>query len=314
MRINLLILGIFFLIQSLASQDAEFCWEELPESYTYQGLVAIDGQTYYAKYPQNKLFYQNMARDAPFFQDIYRMLSGALIGATYDVLLRSEDNGISWDTLRPGVDMRDGLKMGYLNTLYLFRDQGIWRSEDEGDTWSHTRPDEYFPEFSIRMRTAAVARPDVYYGSTSNGNVLKFDEGRNATTYAYQLRQDGNRALVDFGVTYSDVYALEKSIPGQVLSFSGNGQKYTLPLGTKHEIDIWQSGPLIHTSNQIFHSFNDGAEWFDYTANLPDTVDIISVSVARDNTVYITNRKGFNYRSKVKSLSTNGHLLKSLQA
>jgi hypothetical protein len=236
------------------------------------------------------------------FNSLVTLSSGEIVGSTSDSLYISDDGTNSFRTLSPPITPRDHIKKDHLDALYLFRYDGIWISNDKGETWTHECPDGYFPDFDVNARTIVATAFRKYYG-IQGSKILKYDYDTKNTSTVYSSNSNTS-AINQFIVNLSGALFINTfnkiSLKNQIQKRkNGSVEQLDLPADDiSGSITIDRFGYIyIHSSNRVFKGIAEGSEWIDITGDLPIDIEINHLSVTNDQAIYLACKNGPIYKT-----------------
>ena len=292
------------------------------EPNVFQAIGLSDSTHFINRFALNftspSLFYQDHAyQNTRNYNNVISLTSGELVGSTNDSLFISDSGTNDFRPLNPPITPRDYIKKDHLDALYLFRYDGIWISQDKGETWTHECPDGYFPDFDVNARTIIPTAWKKYYG-IQGSKILKYDYNTKNTSVVYNS-SPSTSSINQFIVNLSGALFINSfnkiSSKNQIQKRkNGSVEQLVLPADDiSGEITIDRFGYLyIHSSNRVYKGLAEGAIWEDITGDLPSDVEINNLSVTNDYTIYLACKNGPIYKtgklpSAVGDIEKNGH-------
>ena len=246
--------------------------------------------------------------------------------ATSEGLFVTMDSGESWNLLGPAVETRS-VTANALNTLYVLRSSGVFRSNDLGATWEQLpAPPISFPGsllLSLDSATVFLSSPGLYrssdFGETWQATCVEGEvrsvTGNHTALYAgtwlggiYRSHDEGVNCdtLYEYpGIAIAaialggneDIYAVEngENILGEwhlVLRSADYGATwdwvYSTPL-TLLSLAVDDDKVYLGSVGGVFHSTDAGKSWDSLNSGLSDDV-ITALSLDRNGYLFSGNQ------------------------
>lgn len=196
---------------------------------------------------------------------------GGLYMATFSYALRrSYDAGQSWDLLpTPDWTFSKNLVVNSSGQIFISTDNSIWRSDDDGDTWTQLT----VAANVTQLASLVISPDDELYAGSFNHKIYRSTDNGDTWTEQYTTANDilhfafdGNDviyALTSFSGLYKsvdngDTWTLLPPIPG---SYSG-GYAITVNAAGTVFVDPYDGG--------VSQSTDGGMTWTDITSDLID--------------------------------------------
>lgn len=242
-------------------------------------------------------------------QNIYGFLShGTLLfaGTGSHGILRSKDNGASWDTVNTGLTTTGINCFSKISDTLFAASEGIFRSVDGGDTWTPVRSG--LPNRSVNAMLAyngmvyAGTDTGVYYSSNYGDTWLAGNKGFNSQVISLAqmdtllIAGTGNGGTIASGLSNLNWISIKTGITNNyvnALAVSGNllfagtsgdgvfrsstrGSLWTPVnngLTEKHVYGLLSRGSDLFagTDSGVYISRNNGDDWSNISSGMPDS-------------------------------------------
>ncbi|MFK8054825.1 MAG: T9SS type A sorting domain-containing protein [Saprospiraceae bacterium] len=248
------------------------------------------------------------------FKDVYLNGQGDFIATNNDTVYISSDGGSTFtiaSTTNPVIT--GNIRPDTNGKLYVFNEDYYCISEDDGYTWYNENRRNYFTHFTLNLEGLNHIYPvgDKFYGLSETANVLKM--GSQAATEHADFPWNGDqryRSVVVNSETDPFVLFSENFGGGRVVLMrkigSANEEEVEMPIGASRLNIDDQDRLYIRNSKQIFFSEDKGDSWTEITGNLPDSISITDLDVARDGTIYVASSKTDPYKLR-RGVTSHAH-------
>ncbi len=202
------------------------------------------------------------------------------LGTDYGGILRSSNNGLTWDTVNNGltqrvirdIEIRDSILFaGTWNGLFISSDGGqLWKQMNNG--------------ISNLDITSIVAKDSLILAGTNGGGIFKsLDTGRNWTAINNNLESSQLNVLslvADSTTIYAGTYV-------GIVKSTDNGKSWKSVNGVKIQttsIDIYDSIMIAGTIDGVYKSENRGETWFKSSYGI--TEDYVTAVLIEDKIMF----------------------------
>lgn len=261
-------------MEAYYSNDAGKTWESVRALPGARDMI-VNGTTLIAGNPYGIYTSTNMAPWTP--SNFSRLTNARIVGfassenqlftaTSRGDVLRSYDIGKTWTSISKGLPFNDITAIGYFDNVLLVAksDYGLYRSENDGGTWSHTASITRITSFVKHKNQLFVGSKSGVYGSSDKGHTwLRLNNSPQTVQSLHLLdkRDTLYATSPDYGVSYSvdngltwtyinDGLPLVSAQPASLVSFQG-----LMLVGTKYPISI-------------FGRENTSSQWTDVTEGL----------------------------------------------
>lgn len=202
----------------------------------------------------------------------------------------SSDGGVNWSGTGSGVHVDHHYANDYGSTLYVGSDGGIWKSTNDGSTWSDLNNDLAITQY-YRISNAETDATRMLAGSQDNGTHQKI-----GSNWQFEYGGDG----MDNAIDPNDEMNLFVSWQyGNFYRSTNGGASFTSMINssttgvsgawvTPIKIDQNNTSTLYTGYDRIWKSTDDGVTWTDpYGSALTSTTSLQYIDVAKSNSNYI---------------------------
>jgi len=195
--------------------------------------------------------------------------SGMYLALFYYTLKRSYDGGQTWETI-PAVDWDalDEIVVNDDDEIFLNTTNEVWRSSDEGDTWTHLSINVPGNKFG----TLKLSPDGEFYGSSYNHKIYRSSD--NGDTWTELFTADGDISSIAFdgdntvymGTRFSGLFKSSDNGDNWSPITAIPGTNGALDMNVNSSGDVFVAG----YDDGLYKSANGGSTWEDITYDLVD--------------------------------------------
>lgn len=218
-------------------------------------------------------------------------------------LWRTEDGGYSWDDVRKNqhVDFH-ALVWDASGRLLAGNDGGIFRSADNGETWTPLNEGLGIVQFYAGL-SLHPTNPDVLFGGTQDNGTLKRNGPAKDNWISVAGRDGGCTGIKP---SYPDLVLVETQGSGNIYRSADGGEHFVFS-GRKINIndrncfippfvfDSENDNRLLYATHRIYESINNGIHWYILSDDLTlgkGAVRSLVLAPSRSSFVYAATNDG----------------------
>lgn len=264
-------------------------------------VIALDQNTAYFEFfnPVSYMAHENEWTESPSYIDLHLNKSQDIIGTRGDSIYLSSDQGYTFTGTH---EIRTGLiKEDTNGKLIIFNEDYYFVSEDDGYTWDNDNRPNYVAHFTLNLEGLNHIFPidNNFYGLSESALVLKM--GNSSATGHAKFPWTGNQYYKSFIVNKStEPFVLYYEVGAVMMRKLENEdeEEVEMPIQADELIIDHNDVLYLYDNKQIFYSKNKGDDWIEITGNLPDSIEISHVDIAKDGTIFVASQSTVPYKLK----------------